>query len=399
MFKLLKFIIPLLLAVPLWAQGPGGGGAQNITAQRALTRTVAALPAAGSAGRIYIVTDGTDKSDCTVGGSTTRVLCIDDGTNWTSASGAGSATTVDGESFELSDKEDGDVICYDGVTDNRYENCVTGLVSRVDSDGTVALASTDRGKAVYTGHATANAISIAQAGTAGFEAAFFTYTCTTGAGLSTITPATSTINGSATLTLAKDDCALVISDGTNYRALIGRRTFTGYIDLDAATCVGASAANNWDDSPTLTEPAAACLSYTSTTFGVSDFDAATDEGYQVKLYLPADWDGALDADFVWHAAATSGATAWAIQVACAAVDDPFSVTFNTASVVSDTAIGTTNEMNVASVTAITSTGCAAGELMFVQVYRDGDGTGATDDMTGDARLLKVRLKYRRLTVQ
>lgn len=312
---------------------------------------------------------------------------------WTSFSSSG---TVDGVTFTLTGIATGDVLCYDGAA---VVDCDPSISNRVDSDGTIALLSTDRGDLVAGSHASANAVSIAQAGTAGFEAGFFTYYCSTGTGLSTITPTTSTINGLSTLTLFQRDCALIVSDGTNYFALVAQKTFTGYIDLDAATCVGASAVNNWDDSPSLTEPAAACVSYTSTTFGVSDFDDATDEGYQVKVYLPADWTGALDADFVWHGAATSGAVAWAIQVACAAADDPFSVTFNTASVVSDTAIGTTNEMNVASVTGITSTGCAAGELMFVQVYRDGNGTGATDDFVGDARLLKVRLKYRRLTVQ
>ena len=50
--------------------------------------TVAGLPAAGTLGRVAIVTDGTAKTDCTTGGGSTKVWCMDDGAAWTSASGA-----------------------------------------------------------------------------------------------------------------------------------------------------------------------------------------------------------------------------------------------------------------------------------------------------------------------
>lgn len=395
MLKRILFTLWMLLfPVVAMAQGPAA-----VIAQRGITRIVANLPTAGSAGRFRIVTDGADKSDCTVGGGITVVLCIDSGAAWTSASGSASATAVDGITFELTGIADGNVLCYDGVSDNRVEACQSGITSRVDSDGTVVLASTDRGKLVLSGHATANAVSIVQANTAGFEAGYSTYFCTTSTGLSTITPATSSINGALTLTLAQRDCAIIISDGTNYHAFVAQKTLVGFIDMDAATCVGATATNNLDDSPTLTEPAAACISATSTTYGVSSFDDATDEGYQAKFYLPADWTGAIDIDFIWHGTATTGAVAWAAQTGCVADAEVFSLTFNTASVTSDTAKGTANQANVASLTSVSTTGCAAGELMFLQVYRDGNGTGGTDDFSGDAHLVKIRVKNRRLTVQ
>ena len=389
------FVILALLAVLASTAGAQSPQASTTTASTFRRYTVAALPAAPRTYTTVLVTDGSTAGDCTIGAGSTVVLCMYNGSAWVSL-GGGAADAVDGITFNLTGIATGDVLCYDGA---EVVDCDPSISNRVDSDGTVALLSSDRGDLVAGSHATANAVSIAQAGTAGFEAGFFTYYCSTGAGLSTITPTTSTINGLSTLTLFQRDCALIVSDGTNYFALVAQKTFTGYIDMDAATCVGAVASNNWDDSPTLTEPAAACISATPTTYGVSSFDDATDEGYQAKFYLPADWTGAIDIDFIWHGTATTGAVAWAAQTGCVADAEVFSLTFNTASVVSDTAKGTANQANVASLTAVSTTGCAAGELMFVQVYRDGNGTGATDDFSGDAHLVKVRLKTRRLTVQ
>lgn len=52
--------------------------------------TVASLPAAGTVGRIAVVTDGNSDSDCTTGTGSTYNLCIDNGTTWVAAGdGAG----------------------------------------------------------------------------------------------------------------------------------------------------------------------------------------------------------------------------------------------------------------------------------------------------------------------
>lgn len=120
----------------------------------------------------------------------------------------------------------GQIAVWD-ASDNRWEPGTPAIVTRVDDDGTVALLSTDRGALVKSGHATANAVSIAQAGTAGFEAGYFVYHCATGVGASTITPTTSTINGASTLVLTRTNanlpaCALLVSDGTNYSAHVWR---------------------------------------------------------------------------------------------------------------------------------------------------------------------------------
>lgn len=147
-------------------------------------------------------------------------------------------------------------------SDNRWEPGTPAITTRVDSDGTVVLASTDRGALVTSAHAAANAVSIAQAGTAGFEAGYFVYHCATGAGASTITPATSTINGAATLVLTRTSstlpaCALIVSDGTNYHAVVVRPipafdgVTTNFLRGDGTFAAPAGASFNSNDPATV----------------------------------------------------------------------------------------------------------------------------------------------------
>ncbi len=83
-----------------------------------------------------------------------------------------------------------------------------------------AVVAGDRGKHVTLSNAASIAATIAQAGTTGFEDGYFIYLECIGVGAATLTPATSTINGAATLVLTSGMSAVVFSDGTNYRALV-----------------------------------------------------------------------------------------------------------------------------------------------------------------------------------
>lgn len=104
----------------------------------------------------------------------------------------------------------GDVLSF---SSGNWINSFVGLATRADDDGTVVLVTGDKDTVVTAGNAASNTVSIAQAGTAGFPLSWTANFCTTGAGVSTITPAISTIwDGStdaATLTLAKGDCATI----------------------------------------------------------------------------------------------------------------------------------------------------------------------------------------------
>lgn len=82
-----------------------------------------------------------------------------------------------------------------------------------------ALVTGDRGKVVTFSNAGAIAVTIAQAGTTGFETGWLTVAKNIGAGTVTITPTTSTVDGAATITLLTGDWALISSDGTNYETV------------------------------------------------------------------------------------------------------------------------------------------------------------------------------------
>ncbi len=168
---------------------------------------------------------------------------------------------------------------------------------------------------------------------------------------------------------------------------------TSKIWLEAAACQNATATLMWD-TPTTNPAVAACITGTNTQKGVADFaDGAASLSMQRTLALPSDWTGAVDVKFKWLTTATTGDVVWQIATICVAdaeTDDP---AFNTASTVTDTAKGTTNQTNDASVTGITMTGCAAGEAWHIKVLRD--PAHASDTLAATARLLGVELTVRR----
>lgn len=86
-----------------------------------------------------------------------------------------------------------------------------------------ALIASDRGKHVTLSNASSIAVTIAQAGGTGFEDGYFTVVENIGVGAVTITPATSTINGTSTLVLDSGMSTTIFSDGTNYRAIVVER--------------------------------------------------------------------------------------------------------------------------------------------------------------------------------
>jgi hypothetical protein len=82
---------------------------------------------------------------------------------------------------------------------------------------TYTFVAADDGKVVTFSNASAVAVTLPQA-TGDFDDGWFVYTENVGAGLVTITPTTSTVNGRASITLGKNERIVLFSDGTNYLA-------------------------------------------------------------------------------------------------------------------------------------------------------------------------------------
>jgi hypothetical protein len=83
---------------------------------------------------------------------------------------------------------------------------------------TYTILGSDMGKLITFNNGGAIAVTLPQAGTAGFEANKGFNVLTLGAGTVTVTPTTSTINGGATKTYATGVGGRITSDGTNYLA-------------------------------------------------------------------------------------------------------------------------------------------------------------------------------------
>jgi len=103
----------------------------------------------------------------------------------------------------------------------------TGTISSTAASATqtgsnYAFVTGDCGTIVYLNNASNQIPTIPQAGTTGFASGWYVEACNIGAGTQTITPATSTIGGSATYVLAAGTagapkCVGINSDGTNYK--------------------------------------------------------------------------------------------------------------------------------------------------------------------------------------
>lgn len=108
---------------------------------------------------------------------------------------------------------------------------VTGTVQRTpvinkQAGASYAILSTDCGNVVELTNTTPTP-TIAQAGTGGFTSGWFTDSFCAGSGGCTLTPATSTINGAASIAWAQNRTIRIISDGTNYQALFVAPTSGG----------------------------------------------------------------------------------------------------------------------------------------------------------------------------
>jgi hypothetical protein len=164
------------------------------------------------------------------------------------------------------------------------------------------------------------------------------------------------------------------------------------IAWETAICQNATASTSWS-LPTSNPAVAACITGTNTQKGVMDFADSANLSMQRTYRLPSDWTSTVDLTFLWLTTATTGDVVWQAATICAAdaeTDDP---AFNTASTVTDTAKGTTNQLNTASITTLTVTGCAAGELLHLKIFRD--SAHASDTLAATARLVSVELTIRR----
>jgi hypothetical protein len=383
--------------------GVSAAGAAETCSDLALVAevTVAALPAAPAAGVTRTVTDGATSSDCEGGGGSSRVLCSFDGAAWSSLGGGGSGDTptfqevFDADSTAtITGATEAKPLQVCGDTD---DDCV---VIRVNTGGSPevigkcagTIGGCDRAFSHNAGKKTELVDSDGN-----IEVSY-----TEDVGFTKLTVAA---EAQGNILYKNDTAWTVLAPGTDGQILTTNGaaanpsyiTFTEKKWFPFAACNNVTAALIWD-APTSNAAAAACVTGNNTK-GVADFDATTDESLEMTYLLPSDFTGAIDARIRWHAAATSGSVGWCVQLVSVADAETGDVSFpaqGAGNCVSDAAKGTTLQQNDASITGVTATGVAAGELLHIKVSRDANGGAVTDDMTGDARGIGLELTLRRL---
>jgi hypothetical protein len=168
--------------------------------------------------------------------------------------------------------------------------------------------------------------------------------------------------------------------------------------IPAAGVNGTSASSIYD-LPESNGPTATAYGTSPNKFGALDFaDGASALTSQFNLILPSDWTatGGIDLKFIFFSAtadATKNIVLTCATKSIADTEDVIAPTFNTAQTVTAANLATANQRNSASITGVTTTGFAAGELATFRVGRD--PTDASDTLVATVMLIGCEVTYRR----
>jgi hypothetical protein len=131
-----------------------------------------------------------------------------------------------------------------------------------------------------------------------------------------------------------------------------------------------------------------------------DFDASTDETAFFFFNALSFVSGLpVTVTIQWYAdTASSGNVVWEASIAAITPDvdtqDIETKAFAAISYVQDTHLGTTNQrLHQCAITLANVDSLAAGDYVVLKISRDANGTNATDDLTGDASLVRAILSY------
>lgn len=364
---------------------PIGGG--TITSSGTITCTTCVTSAAALTDKAIIIGSGGGQGTQTVAGLTTDAISkITLGVAGTSVgdvdfknatSGTISLQPVTGAlgSVTLSLPAATDTLIgkatTDTLTNKTYDTAGSGNVFKIN--GTTISATTGSGSAVLATSPTLTTPVISTI---------------TNTGTVTLFTATDTVVGKATTDTLTNKT--LDAEGTGNVITIPVKVW-----LPAAGCTNATAASFWD-LPTSTPAVAACVTGTNIQKGVLQY-ADTSGGFSAQntVLLPADFSGNLDARIIWRTAATSGNAKFSFSTICTdvaatATDDP---AFNTASTVTTAAPGTTLRLQTSSIASVTITGCSAGNLLHVKLFRDGND--GSDTLSSSLDVIGVELTIRR----
>ncbi len=152
---------------------------------------------------------------------------------------------------------------------------------------------------------------------------------------------------------------------------LSRRLVTAaYCDMNSA----------WSglDLPLSDSPTPAC-SGVNTRFGNLEFADTAVQSADTHLRLPSNWAGGVDVVLKWFTTDTSNSTTWLLQAGCA-VDGVTDMTvgpiLNAPRSIDTSNSPAASSMNESSVSSLDTTGCMAGDTLYVRVSRDNTDTNS-----------------------
>lgn len=133
-------------------------------------------------------------------------------------------------------------------------------------------------------------------------------------------------------------------------------------------------------------------------FMAADFDPTTDNHLFWQFRMPFNYAGNPNVRLAWFASALVGTARWGVRFAAitpgGGTDTPIEKPWATATTTGDTADSGESNFMVATPLLNPSVDSAApGDLMWMHVYRDADGTSGTDDLAVVATLFNVIFDY------
>lgn len=150
-------------------------------------------------------------------------------------------------------------------------------------------------------------------------------------------------------------------------------TLPSHVWREAAYCNGSTTGPGWD-MPSSNAPVPACLTGTHTNQGTLNF--ADGEVASFGDLLPSDWTGPLTSNIIFSSSSNSGTVIFTIATSCSAIGATDDAAFNTANAYATVTLSSANVLSTATAT-LTTTGCAAGDIIHYQITRATDTASDT----------------------
>lgn len=339
------------------------GSGTALTATDAPIPSGTAFPASPSTNALFLILDDVTAGDCDSSGGSVASLCRWNGSSWEAISSAAGAS---------------------GLT-------AVLAVDRIDGDAVSQATALKVGSAAATAYVVTYYDSLTG----------LVHTCEIGGVLDDCHKGTVLLAGKF-WRLTKSGVVEweIDSDGNLTEGQIDAETagvtitlpFRWDLDMCGVSPVdGTTVAHVWNRDPLGTAPTATARVGTNRGTCVLNFpDSDGQYGVQITKQLPDGFTGSFDADVWWDTTGTGNAR-FQFATKCYADDEADDASYNTASVVT-AAAGTSGRPNKQTITGITTTGCAAGELMRIRFFRD--RTEASDSLNAALNVEKIVFKGR-----